>query len=70
MKDEIGNITFNVGTLALPDYIEKWRILLWEKEILTIMRGNSSFTKSTQLIKMPEKYLVIKHVIYWLNIMM
>ena len=23
MKNEIGNIAFNVGTLALPDYIEK-----------------------------------------------
>ena len=70
MKDEIRNIAFNVGTLALPDYIEKWRVLLWGKAFFTIMRGNSSFTKSIQFTKMPKGDLVIKRVLYMLNIML
>jgi hypothetical protein len=70
MKDEIGNIAFNVDTLPLPDYIEKWRVLLWEKAFLTIMRGNPSFIKSTQLTKMPKGDSVIKRVLYRLNTMM
>jgi hypothetical protein len=28
MKDEIENITLNIGTLTLSDYIKKYRVLL------------------------------------------
>jgi hypothetical protein len=70
MKYEIGNIIFNVGTLVLPDYIKKWRILLWGKPFLTTTRRNPSFTKSTQLTKMSKGDSVIKRVLYKLNIMM
>jgi hypothetical protein len=47
MKFDIGNIESTTSALSLPDYIEKWRILLWEKTFLTIMKRNISFTNST-----------------------
>ena len=64
MKAEIGNIEFNTSVLSLPDYIEKWRILLWGKAFLTIMKGNPPFTKSTQLTKIREADSIIKRVLY------
>ena len=40
MKDEIENIEFNTGALSFPDYIEKWRILLWGNTFMKIMKEN------------------------------
>jgi hypothetical protein len=64
MKTDIGNIESTTSALSLPDYIEKWRILLWGKAFLTIMKGNPPFTKSTQLTKIPEADSIIKRVLY------
>ena len=68
MKAEIENIEFNTSTLSLPDYIEKWRILLWDRIFLTIMKGNPPFTKKFQLIKIPESDSIIKRVFYRLEL--
>ena len=70
MKDEMGNIEFNTGALSLPDYIEKWRILLWEKTFMTIMKGNPPFIKFTQLTKVPGVDSIIKRILYRLDIVM
>jgi hypothetical protein len=64
MKTDIGNIESTTSALSLPDYIEKWRILLWGKAFLTIMKGNPPFIKSTQLTKIPEADSIIKRVLY------
>lgn len=64
MKADIGNIESTTSVLSLSDYIEKWRILLWGKAFLTIMKGNPPFTKSIQLTKVPEAESIIKRVLY------
>jgi hypothetical protein len=63
MKDEIKNIAFNDGMLVFPYYIEKWKVLLLRKVILTLMKGNPSLKKYTQFIKMLERVSIIKRII-------
>ena len=45
MKDEMKSIALNNGMLSLSGYMEYLRILLWEKIILTTIKGSPSFTK-------------------------
>ena len=64
MKSDFGNIEFSTSTLSLPDYIEKWRILLWGKAFFPILKGNPLFTKSTQLRNISQGDSTIKRVLY------
>ena len=64
MKSDFGNIEFSTSALSLPDYIKKWRILLWGKAFFPILKGNPLFTKSTQLRDISQGDSIIKHVLY------
>lgn len=68
IKSEIGNFEFSTSVLSLSDYIEKWRILLWGKAFLPILKGNPPFTKSIQLRKIPQGDPIIKRVLYRLKL--
>ena len=54
------------GVLWLKDYIEKWRILLWDQAFLPLFAAKASpkFTKGTEVRKMDGGTKIINHCLY------
>ena len=54
------------GVLRPKDYIDKWRILLWDQAFLTLFVGKASpkFTKCTEPRKMDGGTKIINHYLY------
>ena len=54
------------GILRPKDYIDKWRILLWDMAFLPIFvaKGNLKFTKGTELNKMDDGKKIINRAMF------
>ena len=54
------------GVLRPKDYIDKWRILLWDRAFLPLFAGKASpkFTKGTKLRKMDGGTKIINRCFY------
>lgn len=65
-----GNLLVNweasPGILKPSDYVERWRIMLWEKAFLSFLHPNIKppFLKSTKLDNVPSADLAIKRLLY------
>lgn len=73
MVREFDNISSDLGSIhweAAPDilktgdYVERWRIALWEKAFIPFFKGGTSFTKKSQLEDMPTGIQAIKRVLF------
>ena len=54
------------GVSRPKDYIEKWRILLWDRTFLPLfaVKASLEFTKGTKLRKMDGGTKIINHCLY------
>lgn len=65
-----GNLLVNweasPGILKPSDYVERWRIILWEKAFFSFLHPNIKppFLKSTRLDNVPSADLAIKRLLY------
>ncbi len=73
MVREFDNISADIGSIhweAAPDivkigdYVERWRISLWEKAFIPFFKGETSFTKQSKLEDMPTGIQAIKRVLF------
>ena len=73
MVREFDNISADLGSihweaasdiLKIGDYVERWRIALWEKAFIPFFKGETSFTKKSQLEDMPTGVQAIKRVFF------
>ena len=54
------------GILGPKDYIDRWRILLWDRAFLPffVAKGNLKFIKGTELRKMDDGKQIIDRVFF------
>ena len=64
--DLLVNWEASPGILKPSDYVERWRIMLWEKAFLSFLHPNIKppFLKSTRLDNVPSADLAIKRLLY------
>jgi hypothetical protein len=57
------------GIMHPSDYVEKWRLILWEKAFLVFVHPNvrPPFLKGTNLDGLPQADLVIQRLLYRLD---
>ena len=63
-KKQLGGIKWGEGILWPSNYVEKWRILLWDKAFYPLIRAQRPFTKGTKLEAFKFGEIAIKRVFY------
>ena len=66
MSPDLGPIEWNAspGILRIGDYVERWRIALWEKAFIPFFKGEVPFTKASKLLEMATGVQAIKRVLF------
>ena len=54
----------NTELLSMKDYIEKWRIQIWDHGFFNFFRGKSPFIKNSLFAEHPGTQLAVQRLIY------
>jgi hypothetical protein len=64
IEKELGKVNWRNDILKASDYVEKWRVMLWDKAFFTLIRVVPSFSKGTKLLDFPFGEITMKRVLY------
>lgn len=64
IKKELGPIKNVPDVLKPSQYVEKWRVLLWDKAYIPLIRAGPPFTKGSKLRTFKFGSIAINRVLY------
>jgi hypothetical protein len=66
IEKELGKVNWRNDILKASDYVEKWRVMLWDKAFFTLMRAVPSFSKGTKFLDFSFEWITMKKILYML----
>ena len=64
IEKELGTVNWRNGVIKASDYVQKWRIMLWDKAFFTLVRAVPPFSKGTKLLDFHFGEIAMKRVLY------